>query len=220
MVTRLPPARTRGVSLLFSVPLLQSRPPVGRGFTRLVEDVIQSRRRNSPSVMQSNKGGWQSERTLQTWNSPVVSQLLTLINSAVTQMTTLCSDKDLAETLKDSWKIEAWANVNERHHYNGVHNHEGAVWSGVYYVRAKAGAAGSQAGAISFRNPSLAPLAISNAGAPQAVCGFFPPSISVLPTNGLLLAFPSWVEHYVHPHEDDQPRISIAWDAHCQHRRI
>ncbi|MGH8328789.1 MAG: putative 2OG-Fe(II) oxygenase [Steroidobacteraceae bacterium] len=33
------------------------------------------------------------------------------------------------------------------------------------------------------------------------------------PSTGLLVLFPCWMEHYVEPHESDEPRICIAFNA-------
>ena len=33
------------------------------------------------------------------------------------------------------------------------------------------------------------------------------------PDAGLLVLFPSWMEHFVEPHDNDEPRISISFNA-------
>ena len=35
----------------------------------------------------------------------------------------------------------------------------------------------------------------------------------IRPTPGLLVMFPSWLYHFVHPMASDTPRISIAFNA-------
>ena len=37
--------------------------------------------------------------------------------------------------------------------------------------------------------------------------------VHLRPSDGLLVLFPCWMEHYVEPHDDDQPRITIAFNA-------
>jgi uncharacterized protein (TIGR02466 family) len=37
--------------------------------------------------------------------------------------------------------------------------------------------------------------------------------IIIRPQPGLLVLFPSWLYHFVHPTESDSPRISIAFNA-------
>ena len=37
--------------------------------------------------------------------------------------------------------------------------------------------------------------------------------IHLTPSAGLLVLFPCWMEHYVEPHDNDQPRITLAFNA-------
>jgi hypothetical protein len=39
---------------------------------------------------------------------------------------------------------------------------------------------------------------------------------SVIPTNGLVVAFPGWLTHYVEPNHSDETRISIAYNFSLQ----
>lgn len=37
--------------------------------------------------------------------------------------------------------------------------------------------------------------------------------IHLTPSDGLVVLFPSWLEHYVEPHRGDEARIAIAFNA-------
>ena len=37
--------------------------------------------------------------------------------------------------------------------------------------------------------------------------------IHLTPDTGLLVLFPCWMEHYVEPHDSDEPRIVVAFNA-------
>ena len=37
--------------------------------------------------------------------------------------------------------------------------------------------------------------------------------IQLTPEAGLMVLFPCWMEHYVEPHDSDEPRIVIAFNA-------
>ncbi len=53
--------------------------------------------------------------------------------------------------------------------------------------------------------PAVAPvLKSADPAMPMCTCG---------PSEGLLVLFPCWMEHYVEPHESDEPRITIAFNA-------
>jgi hypothetical protein len=43
--------------------------------------------------------------------------------------------------------------------------------------------------------------------------GYDRPDIHLAPRPGLLVLFPYWLEHYVEPHESDELRITIAFNA-------
>jgi hypothetical protein len=38
-------------------------------------------------------------------------------------------------------------------------------------------------------------------------------AVAVSPAEGMLLLFPAWLDHFVHPHAGSEPRISIAFNA-------
>jgi Putative 2OG-Fe(II) oxygenase len=37
--------------------------------------------------------------------------------------------------------------------------------------------------------------------------------VHLTPSAGLLVLFPCWMDHYVEPHDSDEPRITIAFNA-------
>jgi uncharacterized protein (TIGR02466 family) len=101
-----------------------------------------------------------------------------------------------------SWTLSAWANVNRAGHSNKLHTHPGATWSGVYYVDSGGEAEGS---ALYLSDP-----------APSRSSTFFPnltSNVMIRPAAGLMVLFPSYLQHGVQPHRGDRPRISIAFNA-------
>lgn len=175
--------------------------------------LILAKREQSPGEKMSNAGGWQSEKKLQTWESPAVTQLLEKINTAVLLLLTERLGEDEANNI-GNWQIGAWANINERGDYNTLHNHSGAFFSGIYYVNS--GTADEQhpfSGVLTFRNPTLAALAVDNLRGPRQLHSIFRSEYSISPQNGLMLLFPSWLQHEVHPYVGDTPRVSISWDV-------
>ena len=104
----------------------------------------------------------------------------------------------------------AWANVNRQKNFNLSHTHPGAQWSGCYYLKAPL-----SCGTLCFKDPRSARQMVQH-----------PPSLfttlvdnyseaehyGVVPNEGLLVLFPSWLEHFVFPNESDEPRISISFN--------
>ena len=102
------------------------------------------------------------------------------------------------------FQLQSWVNLHDRGGFNFLHMHEASLLSGSFYVKVPAGS-----GALCFRDPR-----------PGVTHGSFKGSvpnghadIHLKPSTGLLVLFPSWMEHYVEPHESDEPRICIAFNA-------
>ncbi len=175
--------------------------------------LILEKRDELPSERMSNSGGWQSPKTLHTWKAPCFQTLVTMVETAVLTILGESIGQDALSSI-EQWHIAAWANVNECGDYNMIHNHSGGVFSGVYYV--DVGTPDAQrpnSGVLSFRSPTLAQLAIDNLRAPEPLRKLFKSNFAIAPKNGLMLVFPSWLEHQVHPYHGHGPRISVSWDV-------
>jgi uncharacterized protein (TIGR02466 family) len=202
------------VRSLFGTPLLAVTWPDCEQVNRQLAELILDLEREHPAVEQSNHGGWQSEKTLQQIRHPAVQTLLSWIDIGVYLISSSLIGEEAVDQLPEKWSVAAWANVNRAGHFNGIHYHVGGFWSGVYYVTTvDTSASHPVAGAIGFRSPSQAGMVASNTCAPPAMQQAFRQEICMQPRSGLMLIFPSWLEHWVNPHASDEPRISIAFDA-------
>lgn len=85
-------------------------------------------------------------------------------------------------------KLQAWAVLHERGSYHDWHAHTGVAWrcSGVLYLT-------SGGAATLFRGDGA--------------------HLRVVPKAGMLIRFPSNVEHATEPHEEPEPRITIAFNV-------
>lgn len=204
----------RIVKDLFSAPILQCVWKDHQPLNESLMNLILAKRERTPGVKMSNTGGWQSEKNLQTWEeSPAVAQLIEKIHTAILLLLTERLGEDEAGKV-GNWHIAAWANINERGDYNTLHNHSGAFFSGVYYV--SAGTTDELhpfSGVLTFRNPTLAALAVDNLRVPKQLSSLFRSEYSISPQNGLMLLFPGWLQHEVHPYFGNTPRVSISWDV-------
>ena len=103
--------------------------------------------------------------------------------------------------------LYTWANINRKGNYNKRHVHmdPGIFLCGVYYVKAP-----ENSGNIRFFDPR-GPLM----GSMQDHNYFFGGHAHqfITPKEGLLLFFPSWLEHDVEPNNSDEDRISIAFNV-------
>jgi uncharacterized protein (TIGR02466 family) len=138
-----------------------------------------------------------------------------------------CVRKTMGDYLRKSgvsvsvqWDLQGWANVNRTGDYHMMHNHPHSYLSGTYYVSTPAQLVTSQQrndlnpGDISFFDPRTQANITAIAGDPQ-----FDPEFRVSPTSGLLILWPSFLHHAVHPNFADQPRISISFNVVVQRKQ-
>ena len=145
-----------------------------------------------PSTIQtSNYGGWQSDVRL---HENAVFQLIS------THVSAICAS---VFKVKGAKIHQMWACINKKHDQNLIHSHTNNYnLSGVYYLSVPA-----DSGEIVFRDP--------RPGANQAPCRLFKDdgdSEYFSPSAGLILMFPSYLEHFVLPNRSDADRISISFD--------
>jgi uncharacterized protein (TIGR02466 family) len=110
-------------------------------------------------------------------------------------------DMGVAEPM---FELQSWFNIHDRDGFNFLHMHDGVLLSGSVYLRVPKGS-----GPLVFRDPRSGVInsPIKGAG-PNAH-----KDVRLAPSDGLLVMFPNWLEHYVEPHEGDTPRIAIAFNA-------
>jgi len=100
--------------------------------------------------------------------------------------------------------LQSWINLHDRGGFNFLHMHEGSLLSGSFYLRVPPGA-----GEFVFRDPRPGVIhGYVKGGVPNGHA-----DVHLRPSDGLLVLFPCWMEHYVEPHEGDEPRITIAFNA-------
>ena len=152
-----------------------------------------------PGVDISNIGGWQSEKIAATESNqqilgPLVAQIHDLVNNIGTRY---CFKKPLRV-------IDLWININEPGNFNMVHNHPGAILSGVYYIK----------------SDGSGPLEIIRPSADAYFWQTFTDKSdnketwtggSYIPKDHRIIIFPAWVDHSVAP--CDSQRISLAFNV-------
>lgn len=205
------------VQLLFGTPMLTVVWRDSEELNRQLAALFLELERTQPSVRQSNRGGWQSEKNLQTLRHPAIRTLLSWIDVGVYMLSSELVGEDAVDRFPEKWRTSAWANVNRAGHFNGIHYHVGGFWSGVYYVAVENGAPDEiGSGAIGFRSPNQAAMVANNICAPSALQQAFRQEVCLQPSAGLMLIFPSWLEHWVNPYSGTEPRISVAFDVSYQ----
>lgn len=114
-----------------------------------------------------------------------------------------------------NWTLQGWANINRRGDYHDLHNHPHAYLSGTYYVAVPAhldktaqNRGDLRPGCISFYDPRGATNMTAIKGDPQIEAEY-----TIAPTPGLLLLWPAFIHHFVHPNLSGEERISISYNV-------
>ncbi len=197
---------TEDINVVFGTPVLRRTVPECQMANAQLATRIRDVRQSTPGVTIRNRGGWQSEPDLWRWQGYAFDWFRDAVDDAVRRVAALASQETDLTGIDVRYDATAWANVNTRGHYNAKHIHPGVHWSIVYYVDA-GGAPDPGHGAsgkLELFDPR--PLALT---ARQPAYGFGG-GLSIDPTPGVLVLFPAWMEHFVHPFFGDGERISIA----------
>ena len=111
------------------------------------------------------------------------------------------------------WSLHGWGNINRMGDYHDPHNHPYAYLSGTYYVRVPAtraslpNRADVRPGCITFYDPRGAVNMTAIKDDPQIESEF-----TVSPAAGMILMWPSFLMHFVHPNLSEEMRISISFN--------
>jgi len=111
------------------------------------------------------------------------------------------------------WTLHGWANINRLGDYHDLHNHPHSYLSGTYYVampsqKAQIGNRNDLSpGAISFYDPRPQANMTAIRGDAQIAAQY-----TIDPQPGMILMWPSFLLHLVHPNLTHQKRISISFN--------
>ena len=104
--------------------------------------------------------------------------------------------------------LSGWATICRAGAYHAPHSHPDSAWSGVYYVDAGTNETGrSLAGVLEFLDPRAGVEAVTAPGDPYGE------PVRVRPQAGLIVIFPSWLYHWVHPYTGRAPRIAVSFNV-------
>lgn len=195
-----PPRR----ELLFASPVYLSRPPGTERMRAELRDIFLNEARTTAGVRQSNVGGWHSAPDLLERRSGPFPALATLLVDGLRAVLAAeCAAR--GRPADPALRIAgfSWAMVMERGHYSQPHHHGEAHWACAFYVDAGEPDGAAPAGHLSFLDPR------GSVGRADPL-DLFPGRQDVRPVDGLLVYFPGWLLHHVHPHQGARPRVSIS----------
>ncbi|MBH5322476.1 2OG-Fe(II) oxygenase family protein [Aurantiacibacter sediminis] len=196
---------------LFATPFIIDRLQSEAGIAMLRDAVDAEMMRDRQGVSISNIGGWHSNTNMLEWGGEAAKAL---VFKAMTMADEASVDIKSPDASRFGWHPELWANVSQKGDANQYHTHPGSYWSAVAYVDDgyESDADPQLGGELQLLDPRspmvqmAAPdLRMKGAdGAPQSH------EISIRPQTGMIVMFPSWLQHAVRPFKGEGTRISIA----------
>jgi uncharacterized protein (TIGR02466 family) len=165
---------------------------------------LQAESEASPGVRRANVGGWHSAPDLALRAEACYQMLMKVIVDHVsTTYAKIAAAQGIAAP-PSRYAAQAWAMVMRSGDYTIAHDHGDAHWSTTYYVDAGDAdlARTPDSGALSVIDPRRGgrPIPGLETGA----------TFTIRPRTGMLVVFPGWLQHYVHPYRGTRPRIAIA----------
>jgi uncharacterized protein (TIGR02466 family) len=145
----------------------------------------------------TNRQGWNSA-AMDVLDLPIFALLQQAIRAACASALREMGVPDIA------FRLQSWVNMHDRGGFNFLHVHEGSLLSGSFYLKVPPGS-----GKFVFRDPRPG---VIHGYAKGAVANGYS-DVHLAPDAGLLVLFPCWMEHYVEPHNGDEPRICVAFNA-------
>jgi uncharacterized protein (TIGR02466 family) len=157
------------------------------------------------SLEHSNIGGWHSRPDFLRRQDPAVAALTPWLTWTLRRMIDASTE---ANAFHGTLSVSAWATICRAGAYHAPHSHPDSAWSGVYYV--DPGSESSEqplSGMLEFLDPRAGVEAVTAPGDPYGE------AFRVRPQAGLIVVFPSWLYHWVHPYAGQTPRVAISFNA-------
>ena len=153
----------------------------------------------------SNIGGWHSRPDFLNRQDNGVSALTSWLSWGIRRMISATVGED---GFQGTLSLSGWATICRTGAYHAPHSHPDSAWSGVYYVDPGNKTPDQPlSGVLEFLDPRAGVEAVTAPGDPYGE------PFRVRPQPGLLVIFPSWLYHWVHPYTGQTPRIAISFNA-------
>ena len=152
------------------------------------------------SITRSNVGGWHSHDQIHR------DEKLADIRKIIGTSCVACAQ--FMEFDFDNFELaikEMWLNRNSPGDFNKAHIHPNAILSGAYYVKVPEGA-----GNIELYDP--VPARLMNVYPVKKRKPINLQAVEYRAEEGLLLIFPSWLQHSVQPNKSEGDRVSISFN--------
>jgi len=183
----------------------QLQVPDSDAMNQQLRELILAEETKHVSMGRSNIGGWHSRADFLNGSEASVGALTAWITWAVKHMVDASAGPGV---FNGTISLSAWATTCRDGAYHAPHSHPDSAWSGVYYV--DPGVRNPErplSGVLEFLDPRAGVEAVSAPGDPYGE------PVRIKPEAGLLVIFPSWLYHWVHPYTGETPRVAVSFNA-------
>lgn len=185
--------------------LLQRQLPGSEAANQVLRQLVEAEEAKNPALTTDYRTG-----NILARDHPAMHWLRDCINKTAIDYLKRCG-----LSYRIDWSLHGWPNVNRFGDYHDLHNHPHAYLSGTYYVavppesanEAPPGRSDRRPGAISFYDPRPQANMTAIAGDPQIEAEH-----TVRPEAGMILLWPAFLHHFVHPNLAKAERISISFN--------
>ncbi len=187
--------------LFFSTPVWTSKINNFKNANKEIYNYILALQKRDPNgQIKSNFNGWHSKDFDLKENAPknLINLFAPSINLALKEMAWDLEKQEIKIT-------NMWAIINTKGAFNQKHQHGNSDISAAYYVNAP-----DDCGDIAFYDPRPAPLFRHPLAKEPNILNATVNSIK--PEEGMLVLFPSYLEHSVNPNLSDKKRIVISFN--------
>jgi uncharacterized protein (TIGR02466 family) len=179
--------------------------PDADAMNRDLRSIIIAQEAEYASIGRSNIGGWHSRPDFLKRQDAAISAFRNWLTWGLRKMIDATAG---AGTFDGTLSISGWATVCRAGAYHAPHSHPDSAWSGVYYVDPGTRSPDQRlSGVLEFLDPRAGVEAVTAPGDPYGE------PVRIQPQAGLLVIFPSWLYHWVHPYAGETPRVAISFNA-------
>ena len=188
--------------------------PIAEFNERLKLALYKMRADDSEGIYRSNLAGtWHSKDTVLHDTGAIGKELGAMFHQVTSAVAKQHQDTGVGGEY--AWTFIAWCMMYRDRGYSSPHTHPNCHFSSVYYVDAGEDEEAEEltmATGVRIRPGTFECL--DNRGINQQAPGLnLQPGFRVNPKSGMMVAFPSWLPHFVHPVRGDHERICISCNA-------
>ena len=198
---------------MFSTPLFVLAPPELSSLCEEVTALLLAEREREPNREGGDFGGiWHSAPDLAARSDAIWQRVAQEIVDGVSEAFREFASSEGHEVGEVTLEVgvHMWGIVTPAGGYSALHGHGDADWSAVFYT--DVGDPGpSPSGCLAFVDPRRVPPMCAGVM-------LYPSTFTMRPETGMVVVFPSWLQHYAHPYDGTRPRVSVAANLRLERR--